>query len=424
MSHPALHAHSLSPALLDQARALRGVAWFAGAVGLAASFLLMLIPATRALIFPAYLVAFVFWYGIALGGVSLTMLHHLTGGRWGLLVRRPLEAAGLVTIPLALLFLPILLGLDSLYPWAHPAAAQNPLIAHKQSWLNPGAFTLRSALYFAIWIGTALLLQRGSIRQDATEDRSTSRWLARLSGPGLGLVFASASFAAIDWMMSLEPDWYSSIYAAMLITGWGLATFATITLVAATLRSEPALQAVARPRVFQDLGNLMLAFVMLWAYTSFMQYLIIWSGNLTEEIPWYFRRSRGGWQIFVAALILFHFFAPFLLLLIRDLKRRADWLLRLAIFILAMHLVDTIWLILPAQVSDPLSPRIGPPILQLLLVLVALVGIGGVCVASFLNTLAKHPLVPLNDPATDALLHIDEHEAHKDEPMTRTGHVH
>jgi hypothetical protein len=382
---------------------------------------MMLGPATRTMMFPAYLVGFVFWFGIALGGVALAMLHHLTGGSWGLLIRRPLEAAALVISPLALLFAPILFGLDVLYPWARPEAAHEHLIAIKASWLNPWAFFGRTFFYFAVWIVLAWLLAAWSAQQDATTDRAPTRRLQRLSGPGLGLVFLTASFAAIDWMMSLEPDWYSSIYAAMLITGWGLATFAAMVIVVSSLRHREPLAEVARPGRFQDLGNLMLAFTMLWAYTSFMQYLIIWSGNLLEEIPWYMRRSRGGWQVFVTVLVVFHFFAPFLLLLIRDLKRNAEALRLLALGILFVHLIDTIWLVVPAQVRNPLSPEIGVPIGTLLLALLAVVAIGGVCVASFLGNLRRRSLVPINDPAMDELEHADHDEEDEEEHVYIDG---
>jgi hypothetical protein len=403
--------------LADLVAAPRSLATLAGAAALALCIVLMLVPPARALIYPAYLVGYVFWFGIALGGLSLTMLHHLTGGTWGLLIRRPLEAAAQALVPLAILFVPILFGLDVLYPWARSADAAEPLIAHKASYLNPTAFTLRAAAYFGLWILLAWLMNRGTDRQDRAADRAPSRTLARIAAPGLGLVFLTATFAAIDWMMSLEPDWYSSIYGAMLITGWGLATLAAMTIVASALRRQPEMQPVARPRVFQDLASLMLAFVMLWAYTSFMQYLIIWSGNLTEEIPWYLRRSRGGWQVFVSVLILFHFLAPFLLLLMRDLKRRAEWLLGFSAAILGLHLIDMTWLILPAQVRDPLSPAVGVPILQLLLVILATIGIGGICVGFFLDRLARRPLVPLNDPAVDGLAHLRDDEADDaDEP--------
>jgi hypothetical protein len=392
-------------------------AWLLGAVCLAICILLMFIPATRGMIFPAYLVGFIFWFGIALGGTALTMLHHLTGGSWGLVIRRPLEAAALVISPLALLFAPILLGLDVLYPWARPEAAHDHVISIKASWLNPTAFILRTLFYFAAWMVLAWILSAWSVQQDSTTDRAPTRRLQRLSGPGLGLVFLTATFAAVDWLMSLEPDWYSTIYGAMVITGWGLATFSAMVIVVASLRRQQPLADIIRPAKFQDLGNLMLAFTMLWAYTSFMQYLIIWSGNLLEEIPWYLRRSRGGWQAFVTVLIVFHFFAPFLLLLSRDMKRRAKVLRSLAFGVLGVHLVDTIWLVMPALVRDPLSEQIGVPIPTVLLALVAVAGIGGVYVACFLGNLRKRSLVPLNDPAMDALEHAVHHEEEEDDEL-------
>jgi hypothetical protein len=402
---------------------VRGLAWIVGGAGLMLSLILMFVPWMRAAIFPAYLVGYVFWYGIALGSVSLTMLHHLTGGTWGLLIRRPLEAASLAIIPLALLFLPLLLGLDVLYPWSRvDEALSNPFIRHKLGYfgsldgashptrLIPTWFLIRTALYFAIWLALALILNNLSRRQDRTADRGPSRWLARISGPGLGVVFLTGTFAAIDWLMSLEPDWYSSIYGAMLITGWGLATFAAMVLVSGALRDVMPVARVARPGRFNDLGNLMLAFVMLWAYTSFMQYLIIWSGNLGEEIPWYLRRTRGGWEVFAVALIVLQFFAPFFFLLLRDVKRRAESLMALAAGVLVLRLIDTIWLVFPALVRDPLRERVGVPPVGLLLVLLTTAGIGGICVATALSALRTAPLVPVNDPAVDGLIHDDEHE--------------
>jgi uncharacterized membrane protein len=197
----------------------------------------------------------------------------------------------------------------------------------------------------------------------------------------------------------------------MLITGWGLATWAAMILVAGSLRRTAPMETVATPSRFQDLGNLTFAFIMLWAYTSFMQYLIIWSGNLPEEIIWYLRRSRGGWQYFAFALVLFHFFAPFFILLGRGIKRRAPRLMTMALVILLMHLVDGIWLVLPSRVRNPLSPAIGVSWVQVLLSILATIGIGGVCVGCFFLFLKQAPLVPQNDPAGDALEHDVQEES-------------
>lgn len=350
----------------------------------------------------AYLVGYVFWVGIALGCLGLTMLHHLTGGSWGLPVRRPMESAGLTLLPLALLFLPIALGLPHLYEWARTDAfAENPALQHKSLYLNAGFFLARTAGYFVLWIALAFLLSRLSAEQDQRGDYGPSRWLGAISGPGLALLFLSVSFAAIDWMMSLEPHWVSTIYGAMVVVGQGLATLALMIVVVDFLAVDRPMAEAATPGRLHDLGNLLLAFTMLWAYLSFSQYLIIWSGNLPEEIPWYLRRGRGPWQWVALVLILFHFFLPFFVLLFRESKRQARLLVRVAFLVLGMHWLDLVWLIVPAS-TDPTSPRIdwGPVFLSL----IALAGIGGICTAVFTWRLKGWPLIPLHDPNLNQVL--------------------
>ena len=369
-----------------------------------------LVPGLRAMVFPAYLVGYLFWIGIALGSLSLTMLHRLVGGTWGLPTRRPMEAAALTLPVLALLFVPLLLGLPVLYPWAR---ADAPEVLHKHGYLTPTWFMARLVVYFAIWIVLALLMSRWSLRQDRTTDPAASRPAQNLAGPGLGALFLTASFAMIDWAMSLEPEWTSTLYGAMLIIGMGLATFAAMILVTSWLRrvGPPEYAEAATPGRINDLGNLQLAFTMLWAYLSFSQFLIIWSGNLAEEIPWYLRRTRGGWQYVVMALMLFHFFVPFFALLFRDVKRGLGRLRVVAAGLLVMHLVDLTWLVLPASVRDPLAAsaadRPGIPWLTLAFVAAATAGVGGVWVAAFVQNLKGKPLVPENDPGIDVHAEAD-----------------
>jgi hypothetical protein len=432
----------LAPRPNDELRAALGrvqrLALLAGVVGLALVLLGALVPGFQLDVFRPYLAAYGFWFGLSLGGVALTMLHHLTGGSWGLVIRRPLEAAAMTLIPMAALFLPIAASLYvgphrpasppataeseglpqdpsintyALYPWTDRAFVEHhEAVEHKAGYLSPGPFVLRTVGYFAVWIVMALLLNAWSRQQDRREDRAPSARLARLSGPGLGIVFLTTTFACVDWFMSLEPDWYSTIYGPMLICGWGLTTFAAATLVAAWMKpKDPALDRVAGPVQFNDLGNLMLAFTMLWAYCSFMQFLIIWCGNLTEEIPWYLRRTRGGWEWFALVLIVFHFFAPFFVLLMRDIKRRPDVLKWVALGILGVHLVDMIWLTLPSQYLNPLDTKYHPvwvSPLQVVMALVATAGIGGIWLAAFAWRLSGAPIVPLNDPAID---HVHTH---------------
>jgi hypothetical protein len=345
--------------------------------------------------YQAYLVGFLCWTGIALGCAGLTMLHHLVGGSWGFAIRRPLESGAAAILPMLFLSLPLLMGLESLYPWARPAPAGSGALVHFSPWLQKDFFLLRGAGYFAIWFVLAFALYAWSGRQDFTADHAPSRRLQALSGPGMVVLFLTGSFSAVDWAMSLEPRWSSTIYGAMVITGDALATLALMIVVASLLAEARPGPAAATADQLHDLGNLLLAFVMLWAYMSFSQFLIIWSGNLTEEIPWYLRRTRGGWEWVALALLLFHFFLPFFVLLYREGKRDGRFLRRVAILVLAMHGVDLIWLILPAA-FDPRSPRI--PWGALPLCVTAVAGIGGIWTAFFIGTLKRRPLVPLNDP--------------------------
>ncbi|MGP0062253.1 MAG: hypothetical protein ACLQGP_01455 [Isosphaeraceae bacterium] len=391
-------------ALQTRLGAIQSRAWVVAGVGLAVSLGACAIKPD--LFLPSYLVAYVFWVGVALGCLGLTMLHHLVGGSWGLVVRRPMEAGGMTLLPLAVLFLPLALGISQLYPWARPEFAEDPASKVKVLYLNPSFFLIRTAVYFAIWVGFALLLNRLSAAQDRRGDYGPTLWLQRISGPGLALLFLAGSFAAIDWMMSLEPHWFSTIYGALVCVGEALSTLAMMIAVVVLLSARKPMDEAATQDRLHDLGNLMLAFTMLWAYMSFAQYLIIWSGNLPEEIPWYLRRTRGGWQWVALALALFHFFLPFFVLLFRENKRQSRLLIRAAFLVLGMHWLDLVWLVVPAS-SDPASPRF--PWAELPMSLVAMLGVGGVCAAVFIGQLKASPLIPLNDPSlNEAIAHAGE----------------
>jgi hypothetical protein len=376
-------------------------ALFLGCAGLAISLPAWLLWPAH--FFPAYLVGYLYWVGIALGCIGLTMLHHLVGGSWGLVIRRPLEAGAATVIPLALLFLPIAFGVRACYPWARPDVIGHENTLEPNPYLTVPFFLIRATCYFLVWIAMALVLSGWSSRQDSTSDPTLSRRLQRLSAPGTIILFLAGTFSAVDWVMSLEPRWTSTIYGAMLITGDAMATLALMILVAALLASGRPMSEVATPGRLNDLGNLLLAFVMLWAYMSFCQFLIVWSGNLTEEIPWYLRRTRGGWQWVAVALILFQFFLPFFVLLFRENKRNPRSLLGITLWILAMRWVDLTWLVIPAS-SDPARPVI--PWGELSLSAAAVAGVGGIWTAYFIGRLKRGPLVPLGDPTLiEALEH-------------------
>jgi len=373
----------------------------AGVVGVALCVVAALIDRPAAL--ASYLTAYLFWLGIALGSLAIVMLHYLVGGFWGFLIRRPLEAA-MMTLPLmGLLFLPLLVDPGAIYPWARPSdVAHDPVLQHKQPYLNFGFFAIRAAIYFALWIGLALVMDRVAKRQDRTEDPAPTRRAGTFAAPGLVLYFLSMTFAAVDWGMSLEPHWYSTIYGVMLMIGQAISTLSAMVIVASLLARTRPLSGQAQPDAFHDVGNLMLAFTMLWAYMSFSQYLIIWFGNLTEEIPWYLHRSLGIWWYVALALIVFHFFLPFFLLLNREAKRQYQSLWKIAVLILIMHAINDAWLVLPALRSTN--------IFRFWALIPAFVGIGGLWLAAFTRQLKSKPLVPRHDPMlAEALVHHGVH---------------
>jgi hypothetical protein len=285
----------------------------------------------------AYLLGWLYWLGIALGALAITMLHNLSGGAWGLAIRGWLAPA-LLTLPLlALLFLPIALGARELYLWAGPEAETDHLLHLKHAYLNLPFFFGRGVLYFAVWLALALLV--GMAPRDSARAR-------RGSGPGLVLYGLTMSFAAVDWVMSLDPHWFSTIFALILMVGQVLSAFAFAILLV-------TLTGVAAREQLRDLGNLMLAFVMLWTYMQLSQFLIIWSGNLPEEVPWYLRRNNGNWHALTVGLFAMHFALPFFVLLSRDVKERARRLAVVAAWILVMRFVDLYWLIGPRLDGGP-----------------------------------------------------------------------
>jgi hypothetical protein len=343
--------------------------------------------------FRSYLVAFMFWGGIAFGCFGLVALNHVAGGRWGIVIRRICEA-GIRTLPLVVvLFLPLLLGMHHLYEWADPHHLEkSKLLQFKASWyLNAEFFIIRAVIYFAIWIGFGRLMLRYSLAQDATGDPKIVRTLQLLGRGAIVLYALTMTFASVDWMMSIEPHWYSTIYGLLVIGGQVLSAFAfAIAILTLLVEHEPVAH-VATSERFHDLGKMLLAFVMIYAYFAFSQFLIVWSGNLPEETPWYLKRITGGWGVIAIALPLFHFFLPFFVLLSRKLKKNPRRLIVVALLMLFMRLVDLYWMIAPA-----FSP--GKFVLHWMDV-AAVLGVGGVWLAAFLWQLQGRPVLPLHDPA-------------------------
>jgi len=261
--------------------------------------------------------------------------------------------------------------------------------------LNVPFFVARTAIYFIIWITVARFLNQWSREQDQTADAGLTRRLQNLSAPGLVVFALTVTFASLDWVMSLEPHWYSTIYGMIFMVTEGLAAMSIVTVAVLLLSSHEPLLSLLSKRVLNDYGNLLLTFTMLWAYLSFSQYLIIWSGNLQDEIPWYLSRASGGWAWVALALIVFHFAVPFLLLLSRFVTRRKLWLGVVAAIQIAMSVVDIFWLTVPA------FERAGPQFHWL--DWLAFGGVGGVWLWSFATNLKSRPFVPLHDPRWEAV---------------------
>jgi hypothetical protein len=353
--------------------------------------------------FRSYLLAFVFWNGLAVGSLAVLMLQYLTGGAWGIAIRRELEAATRTLPLMAAAFLPIAFGLHRLYAWTHAdVVAKDELLQKKAGYLNAPFFLARAAFAFAAWMLVAYFLNRWSREQDTRPDhQAIDRKLQLLSGGGLVLYALTTTFTAIDWVMSLEPHWYSTMYGVLFMVGQGLGALALATFAVVRLSRHAPVSRFFGGRHLHDLGKMMFAFTMIWAYVNFSQYLIVWSGNLPEEIVWYLARFRGGWGWVGLAVLLLHFVLPFLLLLSRRANRDPGTLLAAAGLLVGMRFVDIAWLLLPAFSKGHF--QIHPTDLTLP------IGLGGLWLGLYIRNLTSRPLLPVNDPGFDeALAHGHE----------------
>jgi hypothetical protein len=353
--------------------------------------------------FQSYLVGYLFWLGAALGCLVLLMMQHVTGGAWGVVLRRVVESGSRTLWLLALLFIPVAVGagLGGLYVWADPGKVANDEdLRHREWYFQVWFFVARAAAFFAVWLLFAFILNRWSLRQDA-DAAFPPRRFRLLSGPGLVLYGFTITLASVDWVMSLNPHWYSTIFPPLFATGQvltGLAFAITVLLLLAAYRP---MSGVLYPQLLRDLGNLLLAFVMIWAYMGFSQFLLIWVGNLPEETPWYLQRGAqhvwNVWRVVALLLIVFHFAVPFLLLLQRRVKEKPRYLAAIAVCVLAVHCLDVFWWVEPAY------PHEGQYFFWLLDV-AAVAFVGGLWVWRFLGELKLRPLLPPNDPGLPRVL--------------------
>jgi hypothetical protein len=364
-------------------------------VGAAVSLVGLFLDARQ--FFQSYLMAYMLCLGVTLGCLALGMVHQLSGGAWGVVIRRPIGAASRVLPVMTLMFLPIALGMRHLYIWTNAdLVAHDEMLQHKQLYLNTPFFLARAAIYFLVWNAISYFLNAWSLEQDRTGNPRLARRMQMLSGGGLLAYGLTITFASFDWLMSLEPHWFSTIYGVLIVGGQGLSALAFLIIVLVWLSRRPPLDRIVAPSHFHDLGNLMLAFVMLWAYFSFSQYLIIWSGNLPVEIGWYLHRLQTGWRAVGVVLILGHFAAPFVVLLSRTVKRQPELLLKVAAGILIVRLIDLFWLIAPEFHQTGISVSWLDLALPLTL--------GSLWLACFVWQLRGRAILPVHDPEFDEAL--------------------
>ena len=415
--------HDRDPRLDDALSRVQRPALVAAAAGIVLLIVGAIIHHADAF-FQAYLYAYLFWTGISLGCFSILLLAHLVGGTWGAVIRRPLEAGSRLIPLMAVLFIPILFGMGHLYEWLNEdwrQAHNSELMAFKLAWLSRGWFIVRTVIYFAIWITLMLLVNRWGDEQDRTADPRIFRRLQMFSGPGLVIYVATMTLAAVDWAMSLDPAWLSTIYGLLFVVAQALGTMAMVIALMAMLSDRRPFAGVVSIPIFHDLGNLLMAFTMLWAYFSFSQYLIIWSANIAEETPYYVARTHTGWKYVALFLVVFHFFVPFLLLLWRRTKRNLKALAGVAGAIAVLRLVDLLWVIAPSfghegagHGSHSLAEAAGEGHAAVhgaayhgwwhaWMYPAAAAAIGGLFVFAFVWQLKRRPLLPLHDPRLKAL---------------------
>jgi hypothetical protein len=377
-----------------------------GVAALMAIFGFMKSPAD---FYHSYIFSYMLILGLTVGSLGLLMLQHLTGGIWGIVIRRPLEAASRNLWLMLILFIPIAMGMKYLYSgnesetgWLNaPKEGEHALTSWQQGYLTPGGFLTRAVIYFIIWIGLMLIFNNWSRQQDQEPSgEGLKQKLKALAAPGVILYILAMTFAAIDWVMSLSPRWASTIYGFLFVAGQAISAMALMIAVIVLLAGSEPFKEVIKKRHLHDLAKLLFAFNMLWAYFAFSQLLIIWSGNQPEEITFYRSRLNGQWGVVAVIVLLFSFAVPFLLLLSRDVKRTAGVVSKIAVWMIFMRLVDLYWMTRPEFTS-----RAVPTWLDIV-VPIALIGLW---LGLFAMNLKQRPLLPVGDPNLSEALAQHEH---------------
>ena len=346
--------------------------------------------ANRAQFFQSYLFAFLYWSGFALGGLGILLLNNVVGGKWGVTTRRLLEAK-MRTLPVVfLLFIPIALGLPYIYPWATDALHHSGYLMHRRGYLNVPFFLIRVLIYFAIWLFWGFRVNRMTDLQDETGDPSLVVRLRQFSAPGLLIFVFTITFAYIDWILSADPEFYSTVYGGMIMIGDVLQTFALTIIVLILASRGDRFGGRVNSKLLHDLGNLMFAFTIFWTYLSISHLIIVWTGNLPQEIGWYLARTKGFWKTVTWFIGLTMFAIPFLALLSQSTKKNPQRLIWVAIWILVARAVDLFWIVEPTFRKNGFALYWTD--------IAAFIGIGGIWIYAYLGQLRRRPLLPVPDP--------------------------
>jgi hypothetical protein len=380
-----------------------------GVAGAVVCLVGIFIPGGAEHLLHSWLVAFMFWLGLAAGCMGVLMLTYMVGGWWGFIPRRIYLAGAQNVFLMAIFFLPILIFRKGLYIWMTDEFRNALPVSEARLWkfasyLTTPRFIVASIIYFLIWMGMVYLLARWAAERNDSpgNNREWRLKFQRLSAPGLILYCLSMTFASFDWVMSLDPHWYSTIFGMIFLAGQALSALSFSAAMCLLLSKQEPMSLFFKKDIMHDIGKMMLAFTMFWAYVSFSQFLIIWAGNLPEEIHWFLNRLEHGWQFLAIGIILFHFALPFALLLSKDLKKMRGGLTTIALLIIFMRYVELYWYIKP-------DLRGGGNLKFAWLDIASVATIGGFWMAAFLWNLRKGPLFPVNDPLMDtALEHLGE----------------
>ena len=340
--------------------------------------------------FMSYLVAWIFWVSIGLGALFFVMLNHLTGAVWSVVLRRLTESVMIALPFMAILFIPLIFGLNDMYHWTHQdVVAKDVILSQKTGYLNVPFFLIRTAVYFIAWFLIARKLYKTSIAQDTNPATEQIKQMRRVSGPGMVVFALTTSFAGFDWLMSLDAHWYSTIFGVYFFGGGLLSVLAALTLIGIYLRKKGILNEIITIEHYHDLGKLMFAFTIFWGYIAFSQYFLIWYANIPEETIWYQHRWAGNWKILSMTLVFGHFTIPFLVLMTRAAKRSFTLLTIISIWLLVMHWIDLYWIAMPTYAHHGFHLS--------WMDLTLFIGIGGVFLGIFWKYLSSNALVPLND---------------------------